>query len=109
MIARGIGTNISNGEIQVLNVNYHKKGKRNNFKWKKGKDNHNMNSNKRRRDMSRVQCFRCDKFIHLDIKFLDKIKHQASLSKVSKDKDVERLIFYSTLLGEILNSKNTCH
>lgn len=110
LITRGIGLNISNEEIQVLNSNSHKKGKKGNFKWKKGKDSHEKCSFKRKRDMSKVQCFRCDRYGHLAMKCLDRPKPQTSLAEVSKtssDKDSERLVIYLALSSQVSTNVNT--
>lgn len=59
--------------MQVLNTHAHKKGKKNNFRRKKGKDKNRKQSFKRK-DRSKVQCFRCDKFGHLAMICPDKPK-----------------------------------
>lgn len=86
----------------------HKRGKRNNFKKRRGKDSTRKQSFKRKRDLSKVQCFRCDKYGHIAVKCLDRPKPQASIAEVCEpNRDSKRLVFYSTLSSQVSTSLNT--
>lgn len=86
LIARGDGQSPINKDIHVLNSSSHKKGKKKNIKRKKDKDSRGKYSYKRKRDMTKVQCFRCDQYGHHAIKCSDRPRPQATVVEVSKSR-----------------------
>lgn len=107
LVTRGIKQNNGNEDIQVLNSNSYKKGKKKNFKRKRDNCSNGKRSSKKKRDISEVQCFRCDQYGHYAMKCLDRIKQHASMVEVNKGSDSERLVFYSTLSSQVTSSSNT--
>lgn len=108
LTTRGAGINSQNEEMQALNSQSHKRGKRNNFKKRRGKDSTKKQSFKLKRDLCKVQCFRCDKYGHIAIKCPDRPKPQASIVEVSEpNTDSKRLVFYSALSTQVSTSLNT--
>ena len=67
-------------------------------------------SSKQRKDISQVQCFRCDQYGHYAIKCPNRTKKQASFAKVGKtniEDDYEKVAFYSALSRQVSNKLNT--
>ncbi|XP_057820015.1 uncharacterized protein LOC131032929 [Cryptomeria japonica] len=91
--------------LQVLNTNSNKKRKKKQFKKRKG----HQGKNTSKKDLSHIQCFRCDKFGHYVAKCLERSK-QATFVKVGKSKDEDdskKYVFYSTLSNQVSNKANS--
>lgn len=69
--------------MNVLNTNHHKKGKKK--KFEKKKKYNGKGSFRKRKDVSRVQCFRCNHdMVTMSTKSPDIIKKHTSYAKVRK-------------------------
>lgn len=95
-------------DVQVLNTNAHKKGKKKNKKRKR--NFHGKGQSKQKKDFSKIQCFRCDLYGHYAINCPDRSKPQASFAKSEKTNEgneYEKYVFYSALSSQISTKKNT--
>ena len=95
-------------DVQVLNTNAHKKGKNKNNKRKR--NFHGKGQSKQKKDLSKIQCFRCDLYGHYAINCPDRSKPQASFAKSEKSNEgneYEKYVFYSTLSSQISTKRNT--
>ena len=95
-------------DIHVLNTNSHKKGKKKNTKRKR--NFHGKGQSKQKRELSKIQCFRCDQYGHYALNCPDRSKLQASFAKT--DKSIEgqhskKYAFYPTLSSQISTKSNT--
>ena len=87
LILRGISLN-RGGDIQALQINTSNKGKKRKFKRKRKE----FNKTYKKRDWSKVECYKCDKFDHTHNIFPERKTIQATLTKVKNEKD-EKLAF----------------
>lgn len=72
-------------DVQVLNTNAHKKGKKKNNKRKI--NFYGKGQSKQKKDLSKIQCFRCDLYGHYAINCPDRSKPQASFAKSEKSNE----------------------
>ena len=89
-------------DIHVPNTNSHKKGKKKNSKRKR--NFHGKRSSYQKKDLSKIQSFRCDQYVHYALNCTDQSKLQPSFAKTNKsneDQDPKKYAFYSTLSSQI--------
>ena len=87
-----------NEELHVLNINSYK-GKKKHFK-KKG----NQKNDKPKRDLSKIKCFKCEKFGHYKSNCLENTKQQvngANVTRKGENYDPEKRVLYSALSNEV--------
>lgn len=85
---RGIISN-QEGKFQALQVSTNNKGKRKGIH----QDKKEIHKSYKKRDWSKVQCFKCDKFGHIHNFCPEREKIQAALAEVMYEKD-ENHAFY---------------
>lgn len=98
---KGIKQKNIDEDLQVLNTNSNKKSKQKQFR--KRKSRHSKNTFKK--DLSQIQCYRCDKFGHYVAKCPKRAK-QATFAKKGKSKrkeDSEKYVLYSALTNQASN------
>lgn len=116
LAARGIVKVSQNEDTHVLTIQYTKKGRN----WKKGNFKRNRDqtsdsasdSKKKKKDLSRIQCFRCDKCGHYARDCLTRPKQQsANINEVSSQKEAEDnsdgFLFISTLSSNVPTNSDT--
>ena len=82
-------------ELHVLNINSYK-GKKKHFKKKKG----NQRNGKPKKDLSKIKCFKYEKFGHYRSNFLENLEEKLNYTNVtSKEEnyDPEKCVLFSTL------------
>ena len=88
MAARGIGQSSTNEEVHVLSTQSLKKegkgGKKEYFERNRDKGSDDAPAFKKKWDLSRVQCFRCDKFGHYAKDCPTRPNQHASFADVDK-------------------------
>ncbi|XP_059069262.1 retrovirus-related Pol polyprotein from transposon RE1 isoform X1 [Cryptomeria japonica] len=92
-------------DLQVLNTNINKKYKKKQFRKRKAKQGKNTS----KKDLSHVQCYRCDKCGHYVANCPEKGK-QATFAKVKKSRkenDSENYVLYSALTSHTSNKSNS--
>jgi hypothetical protein len=104
LISRGIGPN-KGSEIQALQTNTFNKKKKF-FKRKGNKifsNNANLSNKSYKKEKSKVQCYRCDKYGHTHRECPTRNKGQANIAETKKDNS----LFFLALSSELNTNKNT--
>lgn len=81
--ARGNGRKSHHEEDYVLATQTSKrKGRKGNFKRNRGRNSVSAPQPKKKDDLSRIQCFKCNKYGHFAKDYLTKAKHHAAATNV---------------------------
>lgn len=115
MEARGFGCKSHHEEDHVLVAHTSKrKGRKGNFKRNRDKNFDSAPKSKKRKDLSSVQCFRCDKFGHFARECPSRPKHQATATNVENvsphresSENFEGFLFISALSNNIPTDNDT--
>ena len=86
-------------ELLVLSTNSYK-GKKKHFKKKRG----NQKNDKSKKDLSKIKCFRCEKFGHCRYNCPKNFKQQMNCINVTREEDnydLENHVLYSTLSNNV--------
>ena len=85
-------------ELHALNTNSYK-GKKKHFKKKKG----NQRNDKPKKDLSKVKCFKCEKFGHYRSNCPENSKQQVNCTNITKEDnyDPKKRVLYSALSNEV--------
>ena len=98
-LKKGGKLKLEDEELHVLNTNSYK-GKKKHFKKKKG----NQKNGKPKKDLSKIKCFKCEKFGHYRSNCPENSKQQANCTSVTREEDnydPENRVLYSSLSNEI--------
>lgn len=82
-LKKGGKSKVENEELHVLNTNTYK-GKKKHFKKKKG----NHKNDKPKKDLSKIKCFKCDKFGHYKLNCPDNSKQLVNYTSVSNEEEI---------------------
>lgn len=108
LAARDNGKSSTNEEIHVLAAQSSKK--KGFFKRNRDKRSDGAPGSKKKKDLSHLECFKCDKFGHYAKDCPTKPKQQASIAdvgEISLQKDSSGFLFYSTLSSNVPTDNNT--
>ena len=94
-LKKGGKLKIEDEELHVLNTNSYK-GKKKHFKEKKG----NQKNGKLKKDLSKIKCFKCEKFGHYRSNCPKNSKQEANCTTVTREEDnydPKNRVLYSSL------------